>query len=112
MPATTNLADDHWASMDPKAHGETSLSRSHRPILQRFDHTKPGTNAALDLVFVGLWVAEICHQSIAQIMRNIPLKAVDDLRTWCALPAQPHVTLPHRGGLRDAPCLRTQHTAR
>src|SRR4029434_3370537 len=33
-------------------------------------------------------------------------------RTWCARPAQPHVTLPHRDGLRDAPWLRTQHTAR
>jgi len=80
VPATTNLADDHWASMDSKAHGETSLSRNYGPILERFDHTKPSTNAALDLVFVCLWVAKICHQSIAQIMRNIPLKPMDDLR--------------------------------
>src|SRR5262245_6219641 len=74
VPATTNLADDHWTSMNLKAHGETSLSRNYGPILERFDHTKPSTNAALDLVFVCLWVAKICHQSIAQIMRNIPLK--------------------------------------
>ncbi len=44
VPATTNFADDHWSSMDPKAHGETPLGRNcllgrgGRPILERLDH--------------------------------------------------------------------------
>jgi hypothetical protein len=65
VPATTNLADDHWSSMNPKAHGETPLSRNRllgrgcMPILQRLDYAQPSTNATLDIVFMRLRVTEI-----------------------------------------------------
>jgi hypothetical protein len=95
VPATTKLADDHWSSMDTEAHGEIPsgrnrlLSRDGMPMLKRLDHAQPGTNATLDCVFMCLRMAKICYQSIAQIMRDISLKSVDDFRA-CGMRGLPN----------------------
>jgi hypothetical protein len=66
--------------MDPNTRGALPLGISRMPILECFDNAQPGTDGALRIVFMRLWVTEIRHQSIAQIMRDIPLKLVDNLR--------------------------------
>src|SRR5262249_32244821 len=78
VPATTTLADDDRSGMDPNAHGARPCGSGRGLLLERLDQAQPGPNTALDIVFMRLWMPEIRHQSVSQIMRDIPLKAVDD----------------------------------
>ena len=80
--ACPHLAHHHQPGMDPQAHGQL-----HAPLLrqagielpQGLHHPQPGPHRPLGVIFVRQGVAEVDEQAIAEILRDMPLKAGDHL---------------------------------
>ena len=80
--ATAYLPHHHEPGMDAQAHGQL-----HPPLLrqagielpQGLDHPQPGPHGPLGVIFVRQRVAEVDEQAIAEILRDMPLKAGDHL---------------------------------
>ena len=70
--------------MDPQAHGQ-----GYRPLLLQarielshgLHHPQPGPHGPLGVIFVRQGIAKVDEQAIAQILRDMPLKAGDHLGT-------------------------------
>ena len=85
LPRTAaHLPHHHQPGMDPQAHGEL-----HPPLLPQagielahgLDHAQPGAHGPLGVIFVRQRVAKVDQQAIAEVLRDMPLKAGDHLRT-------------------------------
>ena len=83
-PATADLADDHQPGVDAEPHGQAHPVRLLQARIQRphgLDHAEPAADGPLDLVFMGLGIAEVHEQAIAEVLGNVAVKALDDLGT-------------------------------
>ena len=58
-----------------------SCTRRVLSVLHGLDHPKPGPHGALRIIFVRLGIAEVDEQAIAEILRNMAVKALDHLGT-------------------------------
>jgi hypothetical protein len=70
--------------MDPHPHGEAELLLLLQAPLQwpeRFDEAQPRAHGALRVVFVRLRMPKIDQQPVAEILGEVPLKALDHCRT-------------------------------
>ena len=66
--------------MDAHAHGQPHASFLLQPGIQEpygLQDTQSGPPGALGIVFVCLGIAKVHQQAVAQILRNIPVKALD-----------------------------------
>ena len=83
-PATADLTDDHQPGVDAEPHGQAHPVLSLQARIQRpqgLDHPEPAADGPLDLVFMGLGIAEVHQQAIAEVLGNVAVKALDDLGT-------------------------------
>jgi hypothetical protein len=92
-PATANLADHHQPGVDTEPHGQAHpvlllQARIQRP--QGLDHPEPAADGPLDRIFMGLGIAEVYQQAIAEVLGNVAVKALNDLGTGGLIG-------PHRG---------------
>ena len=76
-PTTTHLTHHDHPGMDTEPHGQTNpVSRSRRVFRSHgLDHPKPGPHCPLRIVFMRQGVTEVDEQAIAQILRDMPIKA-------------------------------------
>jgi hypothetical protein len=70
--------------VNPHTDGDLDAPFTHQTRIepaQGIYHAQPGANGALGVVLMRLRIAKIDQQAIAQILRNVPLKAADHLGT-------------------------------
>ena len=79
----SHRADDDEPGMDPDADRQAdALLRSRRVLRVPMASTIPSpSDGPLGVIFMGLGIAKIDEQPIAEILRDMPLKALDDLGT-------------------------------
>jgi hypothetical protein len=68
--------------MNPQAHRErhsSLLLQAGIELAHGFHHPNPGPHRPLGIVLMGLGIAKVDQQPIAEILGNIPLKAGDHL---------------------------------
>ena len=78
--AAANLADDDQPGVNADAHWDAALLR--QADIQRshgLHNPKPGPHGALRIIFMRHRIAKVHQQAIAQILRDMPLIAVDHL---------------------------------
>jgi hypothetical protein len=78
--AASHVPDDDQPGVDPQAHGQLHpplLHQASMELAHGFHHPQPGPHRALGVIFVREGVAEVDEQPIAEILRNMPLKAGD-----------------------------------
>jgi len=81
--ATTDLAD-HQPGVDAEPHRQAHPIRRLQARIQRphgLDHPEPAAHGPLDRVFMSLGIAKVHQQAIAEVLRNVAIKALDDLGT-------------------------------
>jgi hypothetical protein len=69
--------------MDTKAHRDPdpmALREMGIECLQHPQHPKTSTDGALRVILVRLGIPKVDEQAIAQVLGNVPVKALDDLR--------------------------------
>jgi hypothetical protein len=85
MPLTpTHLPYDNQAGVDADPHSQLHTVRCCQTGIQGgdgLDHAQAGVHGTPGLVFMGCGVAKIDQQPVAEILRNIALKSLDDLGT-------------------------------
>ena len=85
LPITTAyLSHDDEAGMDPHAYRQPHPPFSTKALVQPRDglhHPQCGAHRALTIILVRLRIAKIDQQAVAQILRDVPLKALDRLGT-------------------------------
>jgi hypothetical protein len=57
------------------------LRQARVELPQGFEHPEPGPHGALGIIFVRQRVAEVHEQTVAEILRDMPLKARNHLGT-------------------------------
>jgi hypothetical protein len=70
--------------MDPQAHGQYHISillPAAIELAHGLDHAQPGPNRPLRVIFMRQGVAEVDEQAIAEILRDMSLKAGGHLDT-------------------------------
>ena len=80
--AATHGPYDHQSGVDAQAHSEPNTPLLHQAqpqCVHRLDHSQPCPYRAQGVIFMGLGVAKVDQEAIAQILRNVPLKAPDHL---------------------------------
>ena len=98
--------------MDTHADRQTDHVLLPQPFIQhaeRFDHPKTSTHRPLGIIFVRPGIAKVHQQPIAQILRNMALKALDDRGTG-GLVHPHHVPQVFRIQLRRERCRLHQVT--
>jgi hypothetical protein len=83
-PTTADLADHHQPGVDAEPHSQTDPVRLLQAHIQRphgLDHPEPAADGPLDSVFMGVGIAEVHQQAIAEVLGNVAVKALDDLGT-------------------------------
>src|SRR5262249_7184749 len=81
--AATDLAYHHQSGVDTEAHREpypVTLLQVRVNCLHGSDNPEPGAYGALGIVFMGLGIAKVDQKTIAEILGNVPVEALDDLR--------------------------------
>ena len=81
-PPAPHLPHHDQPGMDPQAHGQV-----HPPLLPQagielshgLDHAQPGPHRPLRIVFMRQGIAKVDQQAIAEILGDMPLKALDHL---------------------------------
>jgi hypothetical protein len=76
--------------MDAQAHGQLHPAlplQAGIELAQGLHDAQPGPHRPLRVVFVRLWVAKVDEQAVAQILRDMPLKAGDHLGTGVLISA-------------------------
>ena len=79
--ATADVAHHHRPGMDTQAHGQVHPLVLDQPRVQHrhgLYNAQSGAHGALRIVFVGLRIAKVDEQAVAQILRDRPGKALDD----------------------------------
>ena len=79
-----HVADYHQPGMDAQAHGQvhrTLLRQAGIELSEGCDYPKSGPDGPLGVVFVCQGIAKVDEDAIAQILRDMPLKAGDHLGT-------------------------------
>ena len=80
LGAAAHRADHHRAGVDADARRQThpvlGLERIVQPA-KRAEDPEPGTHGAFGVVLVGLRIAEVHEQPVAQILSDVPRVAVD-----------------------------------
>src|SRR5439155_8469221 len=70
-----------------------TLKKHLTPISQsahRLDNLQPGVHGAPGVVFVGLGIAEIDHETITKVLGDVPIKALDHQRIrYCTSKGSP-----------------------
>jgi hypothetical protein len=78
----SHLTHHDQASVDTQAHGQPDtvlLYQTHVELLQSLQYPKSSPHGALRIVLVRQGIAKIDQQPIAQILRDMPLKAANHL---------------------------------
>jgi hypothetical protein len=68
--------------MDSHPHGQSHPLLLCQAAIERrhgLHHAEPGPHCPLRIVLMGAWVAKVDEQAIAEILRYVPVKALDDL---------------------------------
>ena len=81
--AAAHLAHHHQPGMDAHAHRQAHAMVSHQGRVQDtdgLDNSQAGVHGPRGIVFMRLRIAKIHQQSIAEILRNMPGKALDNCR--------------------------------
>ena len=68
--------------MDAQPHGEGDAILSLQSAVQGahgLDNPQARQHGTLGIVFMGAWVATVDEQTITEILRDVPLKALDHL---------------------------------
>ena len=84
MADTPDLPDDHQPGMDTEAHSDphpVALLQVGIKGLHGPDNPEAGAHGALGVVFMGLGIAKVDEQAIAEILGNVPVHALDHLST-------------------------------
>jgi len=82
--ASTHLPHHDYSGVDPHADRQADprpLSQAAVEGVQRLDNAQPGMHSALRIVFMRLGIAKIDQQAVAEILGDMPVKALDDLGT-------------------------------
>ena len=82
--ACAHLTHHHRTRVHPNAHGQSDpmlLFHAGGEGLHRLDHRQAGPHGALRVVFVRQRIAKVDQQAIAQVLRNVPVEALDDRGT-------------------------------
>jgi hypothetical protein len=80
--ASPHFAYDDQTRVNSQAHGQSDPMLVPEARIQaphRFDDSQPGAHRSLGIVFVCPRIAKIDHKPITQILRDMPVKAVDYL---------------------------------
>ena len=80
--AAAHLPHHHQPGMDPQAHGQLHpplLRQAGIELAQGLHHPQPGPHRPLGVIFVRQGIAKVDQQAIAEILRNMPLKAGNHL---------------------------------
>jgi hypothetical protein len=80
--ATTHGPNDHQSGVDAQAHREPNtplLHQAHAQCVHSLDHPQSSPHRAQGVIFMGLGVAKVDQEAIAQILRNVSLKAPNHL---------------------------------
>ncbi len=81
-PTTAHFTHNHWPGMQAQPHGEGNAILSLQSAIQGargLDNPQARMHGALGIIFMGARVAKVDEQTIAEILRDVPLKALDDL---------------------------------
>jgi hypothetical protein len=79
--AALDFAHHHQPGMDAQAHGQLYPPLPRQAgieLSQGLHHPEPGAHRPLGVIFVRHGVAEVDQQTIAEILRDIPVIAGDD----------------------------------
>jgi hypothetical protein len=82
--AAANGANHYQSSMDPEAHGDAhpvTLLQVRIEGLHGADNAETSTHGALRVVFMRLGIAKVDEQAVTEVLRNVPIQALDDLST-------------------------------
>src|SRR5262245_33845886 len=94
-PTATHLAHHHHTGMDTETHGQTDPGVSRQTGVQYpngLDHPEPGPHRPLRIIFMRQGVPEVDEEAIAQILRDMPLKAGNHVRASVVI--GPHYLAP------------------
>src|SRR5689334_4530663 len=81
-PTTLHCTHDHWPGVDTQPHSECNALLGLQAAIQgahglHDPHARK--HSVLGTVFMGAWVAKVDEQASAEILRDVPLKVLDDL---------------------------------
>src|SRR5262245_10075169 len=68
--------------MDPYSHGQSYLIPLLQSAIERLQglyYDEPSSHCSLRIVFMGLRIAKVDQQAIAEVLGDMALKALDDL---------------------------------
>jgi hypothetical protein len=81
VPApATDVSDDHWSRVDAKPDGELHAVAGLQTRIQppdSLDEFHARVHRPLRIVFMRLWVAKVDQQTISEVLRNMPLVALN-----------------------------------
>jgi hypothetical protein len=83
-PPAPHRAHGHRPRMDADADGEpqaVGLYQTSVQCLHGVQDAQAGAHGAPDVILMGLRIAKVHQQAIAEILRDMPVKALDDLDT-------------------------------
>ena len=75
--SAADLTRNHHARMNPHPYGQAEpfvLFQASIQGAERLDHAQPGPHRPLRIILVGLRIAKVDQQSIAEILGNYPSK--------------------------------------
>src|SRR6516162_5585260 len=82
--ASAHLPHHDYAGVDAHADRQADimpLSQAAIERAHRLHNTQSGADSALRIIFMRLGIAKIHEQAVAEILRDMPLKALDNLGT-------------------------------
>jgi hypothetical protein len=80
----TDRPDDDQARMDAQPHRQLDALLARQPGIEhgdRLHHPEPALDGPLGIIFMGVGIAEVDQQAIAQILGDVAVKALDHLGT-------------------------------